>query len=105
MIDKVSLKRASSRIGTAEAEGAKLLLDGRDVVVPGFEEGNFLGPCIIDHASPGMACYDKEILAPVMIIVRVDTLDQAIELINKNSFGAGCAIFTKSGGNARKFQN
>ena len=50
-----------------------------------------------------MECYDNEIFAPVMVIVRVDTLDEAIEVINKNKYGNGCAIFTKSGGNARKF--
>ena len=51
------------------------MLDGRNVVVPNYEKGNFLGPTIIDHASPGMQCYDEEIFAPVMIILRVDTLD------------------------------
>jgi malonate-semialdehyde dehydrogenase (acetylating)/methylmalonate-semialdehyde dehydrogenase len=62
-----------------------------------------LGPTIIDHANPGMACYDEEIFAPVMVIVRAGTLDEAIKLINDHHFGNGVAIFTKSGGHARKF--
>jgi len=103
MITKDALKKAENIIGTAEGEGAKLLLDGRGVVVPGYEQGNFLGPTVIDHATPDMACYNEEIFAPVMVILRVDTLQEAIDLMNKNKYGNGCAIFTKSGGNARKF--
>jgi len=103
MVDAAALKRAEDIIGTAEGEGAKLLLDGRGVVVPGCEKGNFLGPTIIDHATPEMTCYTNEIFAPVMVILRVDTLAEAIAVINKNKFGNGCAIFTRSGGHGRKF--
>lgn len=53
---------------------AKVLLDGRGVKVPGFEKGNFVGPTVIDHAGPGMACYDEEIFGPVMVIVRAKNL-------------------------------
>lgn len=80
-----------------------MLLDGRKVKVPGYPNGNWIGPSIIDHAAPGMACYDEEIFAPVMVIVRKDTLQEAIDFINKNKYGNGVAIFTKSGGHARKF--
>jgi malonate-semialdehyde dehydrogenase (acetylating)/methylmalonate-semialdehyde dehydrogenase len=79
-------------------------LDGRKAKIPaGYENGNWIGPSIIDHAKPGIPCYDDEIFAPVMVIVRVDTLQEAIDLINKNKYGNGVAIFTKSGGVARKF--
>lgn len=71
--------------------------------MPGYEKGNFLGPTIIDHAGPGMACYDQEIFSPVMVIVRVNTLQEGIDLINANEFGNGVSIFTASGGHARKF--
>jgi len=81
------------------------LLDGRNAVVPNYEKGNFIGPTIIDHARPGMKCYDEEIFGPVMIILRVNTLDEAIKAINKNKYGNGVAIFTRSGGHARKFQH
>jgi len=71
--------------------------------VPGYEKGNFLGATIIDHVGPGMPVYDEEIFAPVMIIVRKDTIQEAIDLINSNKYGNGVAIFTRSGGHARKF--
>ena len=71
--------------------------------MPTFEEGNFLGPTIIDNVGIDMDCYKEEIFAPVMVILRVKTLDEAIKLINKNKYGNGVALFTKSGGNARKF--
>lgn len=102
---KEALKRAEDIIGASEKQGAKILLDGRGVKVPGYEKGNFLGPTIIDHAKPGMDCYDLEIFSPVMIICRVDTLQEAIDLINSNPWGNGTSIFTKSGGHARKFQH
>jgi malonate-semialdehyde dehydrogenase (acetylating)/methylmalonate-semialdehyde dehydrogenase len=102
---KAALERAHRIIEQSEKQGAKILLDGRGVKVPGYEKGNFLGQTIIDHAKPGMACYDEEIFAPVMVIHRVDTLQEAINVINANKWGNGVAIFTRSGGNARKFQH
>jgi malonate-semialdehyde dehydrogenase (acetylating)/methylmalonate-semialdehyde dehydrogenase len=105
IITKESKERVEKLIGTAEKQGAKILLDGRGVKVPGFEKGNFIGQTIIDHATPGMDVYDTEIFGPVMVIVRVNTLQEGIDLINKNSYGNGTAIFTKNGHVARKFQN
>ena len=101
LITKASLERAEGIIAQAEAQGAKILLDGRNPNVPGYENGNFLGPTIIDNSNPGNVSYDEEIFAPVMSIVRVDTLDEAIDLINSHPQGNGVAIFTQSGGNAR----
>ena len=80
-----------------------MLLDGRKPNVPGYPKGNWLAPTIIDNVKPGMACYDEEIFGPVMIIVRADSLAEGIELINKNRWGNGTAIFTKNGHVARKF--
>lgn len=102
---KDALDRVHRILKASESDGSQILLDGRNVKVDGLPDGNWIGPTIIDHAKPGMACYDEEIFAPVMVIVRVDTLQQAIELINSNQYGNGVAIFTKSGGNARKFQH
>jgi malonate-semialdehyde dehydrogenase (acetylating)/methylmalonate-semialdehyde dehydrogenase len=82
-----------------------VILDGRGVKVPGYEKGNFVGATVIDHVKPGMKCYDEEIFGPVMCIVRVDTVQEAIDLINNSKYGNGTAIFTKSGNNARKFQH
>lgn len=78
MVDKPSMQRAYDIIGGAEAEGASLILDGRSVQIDGYPHGNWLGPTVIDNVKPGMTCYDQEIFAPVMVILRADTLDEAI---------------------------
>lgn len=85
-------------------QGGELLLDGTNVKVSKYPLGNFVGPSIIDHVGPDMDCYKEEIFGPTLCIVRVDTLDQAINFINKHDKGNGTAIFTHSGANARKFQ-
>ena len=102
---KAALERAEKIIKQSETDGSKILLDGRGHKVPGYEKGNFLGPTIIDHAGPGMACYDDEIFSPVMVIVRCKTMQEAIDLINSNKYGNGVSIFTRSGNHARKFQH
>src|SRR5579863_5062730 len=86
-------------------EGAKLELDGRAIKVPGYDKGNFIGPTIFSGVTPKMKIYTTEIFGPVMVIVGVDTLDEAIALVNDNPFGNGTGIFTQSGAVARKFQN
>jgi len=84
-------------------EGAKCLLDGRGVKVQGYENGNFVGPTILADVKPEMECYREEIFGPVLCVLSVDTLDEAIELINNNPYGNGTAIFTTNGATARKF--
>jgi malonate-semialdehyde dehydrogenase (acetylating)/methylmalonate-semialdehyde dehydrogenase len=86
-------------------EGAKLELDGRSVKVNGYEQGNFIGPTIFSAVTPNMRIYTTEIFGPVMVIVAVNTLNDAIDLINANPFGNGTGIFTQSGAVARKFQS
>src|SRR6202789_4126384 len=86
-------------------EGAKLELDGRAIKVPGYDKGNFIGPTIFSAVTPAMKIYTTEIFGPVRVIVGVNTLDEAITLINDNPFGNGTGIFTQSGAVARKFQN
>ncbi len=85
--------------------GAKLELDGRDVVVPGYEQGNFLGPTIFSNVTPEMDIYKEEIFGPVLCVVSVDTLEDAIEFTNANPFGNGTAVFTSSGAAAHRFQS
>src|SRR5450631_2126387 len=85
-------------------EGAKLELDGRNLKVPGYEKGNFIGPTIFSGVTPAMKIYTTEIFGPVMVIMGVDTLNDAIELVNSNPFGNGTGLFTQSGAAARKFQ-
>jgi len=86
-------------------EGAKLELDGRGIKVPGYESGNFIGPTIFSSVTPEMKIYTTEIFGPVMVIVGVNTLAEAITLVNNNPFGNGTGIFTQSGAVARKFQS
>lgn len=86
-------------------DGSEIILDGRGIKVDGHPDGNWLGPTIIDKAAPGMSAYDNEIFGPAMVIARANTLDEAVDLINSNKYGNGVAIFTKSGGHARKFQH
>ncbi len=91
-------------IATGEAEGAKLLADGRDLRVLDYENGFFVGPTLFDDVKTSMTIYKEEMFGPVLINLRVDTLDQALKLIEDNPFGNGTSIFTRSGTAARKFQ-
>ncbi|CAG9322233.1 unnamed protein product [Blepharisma stoltei] len=97
-------ERVESLIASGVSEGAKLLLDGRGVKVNGFEKGNFVGPTIFADVNVNQKIYKEEIFGPVMTIMTVDTLEEAIELINRNPNGNGTSIFTSSGSSARKFQ-
>ena len=91
-------------IDTGVAEGAKIVLDGRGLKVPGHENGFFLGPTLFDHVTTNMTIYKDEIFGPVLIVLRVTTLDEAIALVNANSLANGTAIFTRSGAAARRFE-
>ncbi|RQO59795.1 methylmalonate-semialdehyde dehydrogenase (CoA acylating) [Paucibacter sp. KBW04] len=105
LVNPRALERVRRLVGTGEAQGARLLLDGRDCVVPGFERGNFIGPTIFSEVKPGMAIYDEEIFGPVLCVIAVDSLDEAIAFVNANPNGNGTSIFTSSGWAARKYQN
>src|ERR1700683_169809 len=104
VISKNAKNRILGLIDQGVQEGAKLELDGRGVKVAGFESGNFIGPTIFSAVTPSMKIYTTEIFGPVMVIVGVNTLAEAIELVNSNPFGNGTGIFTQSGAAARKFQ-
>jgi len=104
VISSNAKKRILGLIEEGVAEGAKLELDGRNGKVPGYEEGNFILPTLFSGVKPEMKIYDEEIFGPVLCTMSVDTLDEAIELINRNPNGNGTGIFTRSGGAARKFQ-
>jgi malonate-semialdehyde dehydrogenase (acetylating)/methylmalonate-semialdehyde dehydrogenase len=96
--------RIAGYISRGEQAGASLVVDGRDLVVAGYEEGFFIGPSLFDAVATDMDIYTDEIFGPVLVVVRAESLDQAIELINANPYGNGTAIFTSSGHAARKFQ-
>jgi len=97
--------RVVSLIDSGVAEGATLALDGRTVSVDGYPNGNFVGPTIFTDVTPEMRIYSEEIFGPVMCVVAVDTLDEAIEFINANPNGNGTSIFTSSGWAARRYEN
>ena len=96
--------RVASYIAVGEDEGATLVADGRGFAPEGHESGFFLGPTLFDHVTPDMRIYRDEIFGPVLDVVRVDTYEEAIKLINDNPWGNGTAVFTNDGGAARKFQ-
>ncbi|SDS81028.1 CoA-acylating methylmalonate-semialdehyde dehydrogenase [Actinoplanes derwentensis] len=96
--------RIESLISSGEAQGAKVLADGRGLRVDGFEKGFFVGPTVIDQVTTSMDVYTEEIFGPVLSVVRADDVDAAINLINSNPYGNGTAIFTSSGESARRFQ-
>ena len=85
-------------------EGATVVLDGRDIVVPGFENGYFVGPTILDHITPEMSIGDREIFGPVTLIKRVKTFEEGLALMNANPFANGSVIFTQNGYYARQFE-
>jgi len=105
VISKAARSRIEGFIAQGVAEGAKLELDGRNPIIAGYEKGNFIAPTIFSDVKPGMRIYDEEIFGPVLVLVNVDTLDDAISLVNANPYGNGTGIFTQSGAVARKFQN
>jgi malonate-semialdehyde dehydrogenase (acetylating) / methylmalonate-semialdehyde dehydrogenase len=97
-------KRIVGYIGSGEQAGATLVVDGRDLVVEGYENGFFVGPTLFDQVNTEMDVYRDEIFGPVVVVLRANSFDEAIELINTNVYGNGTAIFTSSGQAARKFQ-
>jgi malonate-semialdehyde dehydrogenase (acetylating)/methylmalonate-semialdehyde dehydrogenase len=104
LITEAHRDRVAGYLESAEHEGADVVVDGREVKVPGGENGFFLGPSLVDRVSPSMRVYRDEIFGPVLSVLRVDDLDRAIELVNANPYGNGTAIFTRDGHAARRFR-
>lgn len=104
VISPESKARIESLIESAEKEGATILLDGRGFKPEKYPNGNWVGPTLISNVTPEMKCYKEEIFGPVLVCLSVETLDDAIELVNKNEYGNGVAIFTRSGSTAEKFR-
>jgi malonate-semialdehyde dehydrogenase (acetylating) / methylmalonate-semialdehyde dehydrogenase len=105
LVTKAHRDKVASYIDAGEADGAKVVVDGRNVEADGGAEGFWLGPTLLDNVTPEMSVYTDEIFGPVLSVVRVETYDEALELINTNPYGNGTAIFTNDGGAARRFQN
>jgi malonate-semialdehyde dehydrogenase (acetylating)/methylmalonate-semialdehyde dehydrogenase len=105
LVTKAHRDKVASYIDAGEADGAKIVVDGRNVQANGGQDGFWLGPTLIDQVTPEMSIYTDEIFGPVLSVVRVETYDEALELVNSNPYGNGTAIFTNDGGAARRFQN
>ena len=104
VVTSAARDRIRSLIGSGEEQGAKLVVDGRGLTVPGHDNGYWVGPTVIDEVTTSMDVYKEEIFGPVLSVVRADSVDAAINLINSNPYGNGTAIFTSSGEAARTFQ-
>jgi malonate-semialdehyde dehydrogenase (acetylating)/methylmalonate-semialdehyde dehydrogenase len=104
VVTRAAQERITGLIGIGADQGATVTVDGRNLSVPGYENGFFVGPTVIDQVSTEMDVYREEIFGPVLSVVRSDSLDDAIALINANPYGNGTAIFTNSGEAARRFQ-
>ena len=104
VVTRQAQERITGLIGTGEEQGASIEVDGRGYSVSGHEDGFFVGPTVIDRVTTEMDVYTQEIFGPVLSVVRTDTVDEAIALVNANPYGNGTAIFTNSGEAARRFQ-
>ncbi|MEZ5009205.1 MAG: CoA-acylating methylmalonate-semialdehyde dehydrogenase [Chitinophagales bacterium] len=102
VISKAAKDRIENYITEAEAQGAKILVDGRNTAVPGKEGGFYVGPTIIDHVTPGMKVATEEIFGPVISIIRAKDIDEAIHIENSSNYGNAAAVFTQSGGLAKR---
>ncbi|MFC9662275.1 CoA-acylating methylmalonate-semialdehyde dehydrogenase [Nocardia sp. NPDC127606] len=105
LITRAHRDRVAEYIDAGETSGARVVLDGRNLTVDGAPDGFWLGPTILDEVTPTMSVYTDEIFGPVLSVVRVDTYEEAVALINANRYGNGTAIFTNDGGAGRRFQH
>ena len=103
MISKPHCEKVRGYVDTGVEEGAELVVDGRGLNVAGRAEGYFLGGCLFDRVTPDMRIYREEIFGPVLCVLRVETLQEAMQLIDEHEYGNGACIFTRDGGSARHF--
>jgi len=105
LITDAHRQKVAGYVDIAEADGARIVVDGRSLVVAGHEDGFFFGPTLIDALPVTSRAYTEEIFGPVLSVVRVASFDDGVALINSGEFGNGTAIFTNDGGAARRFQS
>ena len=104
LVSERHLAKVRGYVDAGEREGATVVADGRDIQVEGREGGHFIGPTLFDNVRPGMSIYDEEIFGPVLVVVRAESYDEAMTLVNSSPYGNGAAIFTNDGGAARAFE-
>lgn len=105
LITKEHRDRVASYIDVADSDGARVVIDGRSVEPDGSADGYWLGPSLIDDVNPASTVYQDEIFGPILAVVRVESYENGVQLINSSPYGNGAAIFTNDGGAARRFQN
>ena len=103
LVTQAHFEKVLGYVNQGVAEGATLVVDGRGMKVPGYEGGYFMGPCLFDHVKPGMTIYQEEIFGPVLGVMRVASLQEAMDLIDAHEYGNGTCIFTRDGEAARYF--
>jgi malonate-semialdehyde dehydrogenase (acetylating)/methylmalonate-semialdehyde dehydrogenase len=103
LVTKPHYDKVKGYVDQGVKEGAQLVVDGRSLTVPGHENGYYLGPCLFDHVKPGMVVYQEEIFGPVLGVVRVQSLQEAMAMIDAHEYGNGTCIFTRDGEAARHF--
>jgi malonate-semialdehyde dehydrogenase (acetylating)/methylmalonate-semialdehyde dehydrogenase len=103
LISRAHLEKVRGYVDLGVTEGAKLVVDGRGLAVPGHEEGFFLGGCLFDRVTPEMRIYKEEIFGPVLCVVRSGSLEEATQLVDAHEYGNGACIFTRDGAAARRF--
>jgi malonate-semialdehyde dehydrogenase (acetylating) / methylmalonate-semialdehyde dehydrogenase len=104
VITRQAQERVAAYVENGTQDGAALVVDGRGLHVDGHDEGFFVGPSLLDHVTPAMKVYRDEVFGPLLVVLRADTLDEAISVVNANPYGNGTAVFTGSGEAARTFQ-
>jgi malonate-semialdehyde dehydrogenase (acetylating)/methylmalonate-semialdehyde dehydrogenase len=105
VITEAHMNKVKGYIDSAEQQGAVVVVDGRNPQVEGYNNGFFVGGTLIDQVKPGMTCYDEEIFGPVLLVVRAQSMDEAMQLINDHEYGNGTCIFTRDGEAARYFSD
>ena len=105
LITQAHLDRVRGYVDAGEREGAELVVDGRGLSVAGYENGHFLGPTLFDRVTRDMSIYRDEIFGPVLVVVRAESDEDAIDIVNQSPYGNGTAVFTQSGAAARRFAN
>jgi malonate-semialdehyde dehydrogenase (acetylating) / methylmalonate-semialdehyde dehydrogenase len=105
LITKEHLHKVKSYVDIGEKEGAKLVVDGRNLKVKGYEKGYYIGGCLFDQVTKDMKIYKEEIFGPVLSVVRVKNFDEALKLVNDHEFGNGASIFTRDGNAGRTFSS
>jgi len=105
LVTQQHFERVKDFVAAGLSAGAKLVVDGRAIKIDGHESGYYLGPCLFDHVKPGMSIYQQEIFGPVLGVVRVNTLQEAMDLVDAHEYGNGTCLFTRDGEAARWFSD